>query len=196
MAKRKRSPARKKPEGSGALSRRDLKETWAALKKQSGVGAPPIRKREPWLPDHHAGIDRKGEPTDIMFFRTVWEETDFSAMTMPRRYMNRSTFRQVSFVNTDLNQSFMCWNDFIECDFTDADLTCADMRASLFQGCKFVRCRLIGADLRRSGFEDCDFTDADLTGAVVDTDSDIEVSEPQSLQIDWRSDEGPEPKGG
>jgi uncharacterized protein YjbI with pentapeptide repeats len=98
--------------------------------------------------------------------------------------------------NTDLNQSFKCWNDFIDCDFTGADLTCCDLRASVFEGCSFVRCKLIGADLRWSDFEGCDFPDADLTGARADGDTDLpEISEEQYDQIDWQ-DEGPEPPGG
>jgi uncharacterized protein YjbI with pentapeptide repeats len=103
----------------------------------------------------------------------------------------------VSFRNSDLNQSCMCWNDFIDCDFTDADLTCSDLRASIFRGCKFVRCNLTGADLRRSSFEHCDFTDADLTGARAQGEQDdLDLSDDQIGEIDWCDDEGPEPKGG
>jgi uncharacterized protein YjbI with pentapeptide repeats len=171
--------------------RRSFAESWKYLRRKKWLDA----KGPPLLIDHHAGYEREGDPVDIAFFRSGWEDADFSNLTMPRRYINRSTLERVSFRNTDLNQSFMCWNDFIECDFTDADLSCADMRASLFTNCSFVRCKLVGADLRRSGFEDCDFTSADLRGAVIDTDTDIDLTDELTLILDI-TDEGPEPKGG
>jgi uncharacterized protein YjbI with pentapeptide repeats len=149
--------------------RRSLEESLASIKGEPGTWAP-IWDRESrlWLPDHHAGIGREDDLTDITFFRVGYRRADLSNLTIPRRKMYRSSFERVSFVNSDLNQSFMCWNDFIDCDFTDADLTCCDMRSSIFRNCKFIRCRLIGANLQRSTFEECDFTDADLTGAWVD----------------------------
>jgi hypothetical protein len=183
-------------------TRRSLEESWASFKGERGHWAPPYDAQgRPYVPDHHAGIEReieRGENyvCDIMFFRSGREESDLSNLTLPRRYINRSDFQRVSFRNTDLSQSFMCWNDFIQCDFTDADLTCCDMRASVFQGCTFVRCKLIGADLRRSSFQDCDFTEADLTGARSDGDQDLDISDEQRDQIDWEEDEGPQPKGG
>jgi hypothetical protein len=172
-------------------TRRTFEETCATFAGESNYWAPPRdAEGKPWLPDHHAGIerdDRESEPVSIMFFRSGWEDKDFSNLTLPRSYMNRSTFERLSFVNTDLNQSFMCWNDFTECDFTDADLTCCDMRSSIFRNCKFVRCRLIGADLQRSSFEGCDFTDADLTGARVDdcTTDTIEISTEQDAWLEY-----------
>jgi uncharacterized protein YjbI with pentapeptide repeats len=175
--------------------RRSLEESLASF--TLGDGGPPF-------PDHHAGIAREGDLVDITFFRGLWDwddDGDFSNLTLPRRFMNRTTFRRMSFVNTDLNQSFMCWNDFIECDFTDADLTCCDMRESIFRNCKFVRCRLIGADLQRSSFAGCDFTGADLTGARVDdcTTDTLEVSEEQDAWLEYTDNFdgiGPRPKGG
>jgi uncharacterized protein YjbI with pentapeptide repeats len=188
-------------------ARRSIEKSWAHFKgRKAGVWGPPRdRKRKPWVPDHHAGIERpEGEDEvhhSIMFFKTAWEGSDLSNLTLPRSYLNRSSFEGVSFVNTDLNQSFMCWNDFIECDFTDADLTCCDTRSSIFRNCKFVRCRLVGADLQRSTFEGCDFTDADLTGVKVDdqTTDTAEFSEEQKSWLEYTDafdGIGPQPKGG
>jgi hypothetical protein len=178
-----------------AEGRLSLEETWKRLRK-AGHKLPAGRGGVPKLIDHHAGVERKKDVYDIEFFRTVYEDADFSNLTLPRRYVNRSGFTRVSFCNTDLNQSFMCWNDFIECDFTDADLTCCDMRASTFQGCSFVRCKLVGANVHRSGFEDCDFTDADVTGMQLDVDVEIDLAKKQSDETDSSWDEGPQPKGG
>lgn len=179
-----------------AEGRRTLEETWKKLSRE-GYGIPAGRGGTPKLIDHHAGTERKKDPVDIAFFRTRWEDADLSDLTLPRRYINRSGFERVSFRNTDLNQSFLCWNDFIECDFTDADLTCCDMRASVFRDCKFVRCKLVGADVRWSGFEDCDFTDADVTGMRIGVDSESpDLAEEQRQEADYCKDDGPEPKAG
>ena len=110
--------------------RRTLEQTWRKMRWG----------RRPLI-DHHAGYEREGDPADITFFRSRFEDADLSNLTMPRQYVNRSGFERVSFRNSDLNQSFMCWNDFVECDFSDADLACCDMRASVFRDCSFVRCR-------------------------------------------------------
>jgi len=175
--------ARKKAQPKG--QRRTLEESW----RQMGW------KKRPLL-DHHAGYEREGDDADITFFRTGWEDADLSDLTMPRQYVNRSGFERVSFRNTDLNQSFMCWNDFVDCDFTDADLACCCMRASVFHNCTFVRCRLVGADLRGSEFEDCDFTDADVTGACVEDDVGLGLSDEQWAAVDLCEYDPPEPKGG
>ena len=56
----------------------------------------------------------------------------------------------MSFRNTDLSESTLCWNDFADVDFTDADLRAADLRDSIFQGCTFVGADLRGAKLARA----------------------------------------------
>lgn len=176
--------------------RLSLEATWKHLRKADGFDIPRARGNKPKLIDHHAGVDRKSDPVDITFFKSLWEDTDLSNLTFPRRHINRTGMTRVSFRNTDLNQSFLCWNDFIECDFTDADLTCCDLRASVFEGCSFVRCKLIGADLRGSSFEGCDFTAADLTGAKVwIDDEDMPTDDWQFAQI-VMCDDNPEPRGG
>jgi hypothetical protein len=179
--------------------RRSLEESIALLRKNNEQWGPPLdADGRPLLEDHHAGIEREGDPTDITFFRMGYRGSDLVNLTLPRRFINRSDFRRVSFVNIDINQSFMCWNDFIECDFTDADLTCCDLRSSIFRDCSFVRCRLIGADLRRASFEGCDFTGADLTGSLVDdcTTDTLEVTPEQLGQVGVQDECGPQPKGG
>jgi uncharacterized protein YjbI with pentapeptide repeats len=178
-----------------AEGRRSLEETWKLLRR-GGFEIPAGRGSTPKLIDHHAGIDRKKDPVDITFFRSGYEGTDLSDLTLPRRYFNRSSFERCSFRNTDLNQSFMCWNDFIECDFTDADLSCCDMRATNFERCSFVRCKLVGANVHRSGFEGCDFTGAEVTGMLLDVDVEIDLTKKQWAEVDNSWDEGPEPKGG
>jgi uncharacterized protein YjbI with pentapeptide repeats len=181
--------------------RRSLEESWAFFEGEPGKWAPAVDGQgRPLLLDHHAGVWREEDPVDIMFFRSGYRDAVLADLTLPRRHINRSDFQRVSFRNTDLNQSFMCWNDFIDCDFTDADLTCCDMRASIFRNCSFVRCKLVGADLRRSTFENCDFTGADVTGAKKAWDQDIDnldhVADEETTLMDVREDDGPQPKGG
>jgi uncharacterized protein YjbI with pentapeptide repeats len=178
--------AKKKPK------RRSLQETWNHLRRWK---LPRDGKRRPLLIDHHAGWEREGDPTTIEFFRSGFEGSDLSNLTLPRRYVNRSGFEGASFRNTDLSQSFMCWNDFVECDFTDADLTCCDMRASVFRDCTFVRCKLVGADLCGSDFDGCDFTGADLTGARIDDETSGDFAEELFFLMHF-VDGAAQPKGG
>src|SRR5262249_7654861 len=123
---RKRKPTADSPKKKSAKSgpRRSLEESLASLAEGDEYGPKKNADGTFSLADHHAGVEREGDHQgDISFFRTGWKDTDLSNLTLPRRYINRSSFEGVSFVNSDLNQSFMCWNDFIKCDFTDADLT-------------------------------------------------------------------------
>ena len=88
-----------------ADGRRSLEETWKLLRKE-GYEIAAGRGNRPKLIDHHAGRDRKGDPVDITFFRSIWEDADLSNHTLPRRYFNRSEFQRVSFRNTDLDRSY------------------------------------------------------------------------------------------
>lgn len=119
-------------------------------------------------------------------------------LTLPRTFFGKSEISFISFQNTDLTESTLCWNDFIEVDFTDADLSGADLRASIFRTVCFVRADLRNADLRHSTFEECDFTDADMTGAKLTREraESIHLSELQQAAIDWQAGEGDEPLGG
>jgi uncharacterized protein YjbI with pentapeptide repeats len=146
------------------------------------------------------------EPLGLSCFRSGLEDADRSHLTMPRTFFGRSWLVRVSFADTDLSESCMCWNDFDDCDFTGADLSGCDMRASKFTGCKFVGAVLRGADLRRSYFKDCEFTGADLTGAVAEggilytrsgyTGVADFLTKKQQAVMTWTPDEGPEPPGG
>src|SRR5262249_14240677 len=110
----------------------------------------------------------------------------------------RSEIGHISFKNTDLSESTLCWNDFIEVDFTDADLSGGDLRASIFRRASFVRANLRTADLRRSTFEACDFTGADMAGAKLTRKQGegIHLSDEQRKVIDWQEIDGDEPLGG
>ncbi len=129
----------------------------------------------PPIPDHRPQCDDE-EPLGVSFFRTFVGQDieqgdtdvshrDLENLTLPRTFFGRSYIQHVSFKNTDLSESTLCWNDFIEVNFTDADLSGADLRASVFRRAAFVRTNLRNADLRRSSFEACDFRDADMREA-------------------------------
>src|SRR5262245_21815163 len=115
----------------------------------------------PPIPDRRPQCDDAG-PLGVSFFRTFVGEGDLENLTLPRTFFGRSEIGPVSFKNTDLSESTLCWNDFNGVNFTDADLSGSDLRASFFSETDFVRTNLRYADLRRSNFEACDFTDADM----------------------------------
>jgi BTB/POZ domain-containing protein KCTD9 len=161
----------------------------------------------PPIPDHRPQID--DDPFGVTFFRTFVgqdiEQGDADVshrnlenLTLPRTLFGRSYIQHVSFKNTDLSESTLCWNDFNEVNFTDADLSGCDLRASIFSEVDFVRTNLRNADLRRSSFEACDFTDADMRGAKLTREQaeEILLSDQQQQVIDWQENEGKEPPGG
>jgi uncharacterized protein YjbI with pentapeptide repeats len=184
--------------------RRSLDETWDHLESQ-GEEMPRDSDGRPFVPPHMPNYEDK-EPLGFSFFGRDGQVEDYGNLTLPRTYFGHSTLTRLSFANTDLSGSRMCWNDFLGCDFSEADLSECDMRASTFTGCKFVGAVLRGADLRRSSFKECDFTGADLTGAVGE-DEDFYTSsghtnvydfltEEQRAVMVWTPDEGPLPPGG
>src|SRR5262249_16828014 len=175
-----------------AEARRPLEETWRHLRKE-GVD---LRRGRPFVPDRMPSHD-DDPPFGVSFFKESWEDADFSGLTMPRTFFGRSAFPPVSFRGSDLVESRMCWNDFVDCDFAGADLSGCDMRATRFKGCDFSAAVLRGADLRGLVWEDCVFTGADLTGAVSDDDSYTDAfSDEQHESIVWHDDPGPEAPGG
>jgi hypothetical protein len=125
-------------------------------------------------------------------------EHDLEHLTIPRTFFGRSEISYISFKNTDLSESTLCWNDFIEVDFTEADLSGSDLRASLFKRTAFVRTNLRDADLRRSTFKECDFTAADLRGTKLTHEQGkvLPLSDEQRQAIDWQVSSGEEPPGG
>ena len=151
---------------------------------------PPFPDRMPRFDDEELGLS---------FFRTfVGEGADFSNLTIPRTYFGRSEVNSASFRNTDLSQSCMCWNDFVNVDFTGADLSGADLRGSTYKKVRFVSASLKGADLRHSSFDGCDFHCADLTQAILarSQKKSLALTQEQSKVVDWRWRPGPEPDGG
>ena len=151
----------------------------------------------PPIPDHLPQYDDE-EPLGVCFFRTFVCECELENLTLPRTYFARSEVGPVSFRNTDLSESNLCWNDFNDVNFTDADLSRSDLRASNFTEVAFHRADLRDADLRHSKFEDCDFTEAEMLGAKLthEQGEDIPLSVKQRQEIDWQDGNGDEPPGG
>ena len=151
---------------------------------------PPLLDRMPRFADEDLGL---------CFFKTlVGEGDDFSNLTIPRTFFGRSEINNASFRNTDLSQSCMCWNDFVDVDFTGADLNGADLRGSVYRNVQFNAANLQGADLRHSSFEDCDFQGADLTQAILSRSQkrSLVLTPGQCKLVDWHWRSGPEPAGG
>jgi uncharacterized protein YjbI with pentapeptide repeats len=116
---------------------------------------------------------------------------------LPRTFFGRSEINRVSFRNTDLHESNLCWNDFLGTDFTNADLARSDMRSSLFKQVIFVDANLDGADLRESSFIDCNFEGATMRGVALTREQrpTMHLSKAQKLAVCWHEDNGPEPDG-
>jgi uncharacterized protein YjbI with pentapeptide repeats len=151
----------------------------------------------PSMPDHRPKCDDEA-PLGVSFFRTFVGENDLENLTLPRTFFGKSEVGPVSFKNTDLSESTLCWNDFNGVNFTDADLSGCDLRASNFREIDFVRTNLRNADLRRSNFEECVFTDADMRGAKLthEQGEQIHLSVQQQQVIEWQESGGDEPPGG
>jgi hypothetical protein len=186
--RRQRKPA-------AVRKRRSLKATWQYLRDQ-GYEMPENEAGQPLILDHMPNYD--DEELGLQFFEEGLEEAEFAHLTMQRTFFGHSKIERVSFRDTDLHESRLCWNDWLECDFKEADLTGADLRGSRYVACSFVRANLTGADLRRSGFEQCDFTDAKMQGTrlTVEQGERLPLTEAQRGEIAWTEDEGPEPPGG
>ncbi len=151
---------------------------------------PPMPERMP----RHDDPDLLG----IGFFRACVGPDTLDNLTLPRTLFGRSEVRGVSFVNTDLSESNLCWNDFIDVDFSHAVLSDTDMRTSIFRNVKFTGCDLRKADLRWSTFEGCDISEAMMKGAKLTRTQKpaLALSTAQSKEVDWRWLAGDEPGGG
>jgi len=138
------------------------------------------------------------EDLGFSFFRTVARDGKLDNLTLPRTYFGRSKLKDMSFRNTGLSESAMCWNDFIGVDFTGACLRGCDMRASVWEECSFAGADLSYADLRLSTFTKCDFSQAFLTGTRITRSraGEFPLSEKQRLEVDWQDEEGESPAGG
>jgi uncharacterized protein YjbI with pentapeptide repeats len=137
------------------------------------------------------------EPLGLSFFRTHLEDEDLSALSLPRTFFGRSLIARCLWIDTDLSESCLCWNDFEDSDFSRALLTHADLRAANFERCNFDGADLTGADLRRSSFDECSFNGAKMSQARV-TDEQLARLPLDPLQRDAVvvEDEGDEPPGG
>ena len=151
---------------------------------------PPMPDRVPRYDDERLGVS---------FFRTfVGEHDDLSNLTLRRTFFGRSEVNDALFCNTDLTESCLCWNDFIDVDFSDAVLARSDLRASNFTRVKFVRADLRDTDLRHSSFDDCDFEGAALDRAIMthSQGKHLKLTETQRQVIAFTNDDGPQPDGG
>lgn len=151
----------------------------------------------PFVPACMPGYDDE-EPLGYSFFRCGEEDTELSHLTLSRTFFGRSSLKRVNFHNTDLSESRMCWNDFIDCDFSHADLTGCDLRASIFTNCAFASASLRQAEMRGASFRRCDFTGADMAGARLTYFQRIalRLSAEQRAMVDWRWRSPLQPGGG
>jgi uncharacterized protein YjbI with pentapeptide repeats len=95
--------------------------------------APPIPDRKPRYDDE--------EPLGVSFFRSR-VGGDLSGLTLPRTFFGRSEVNAASFHGTDLRESTLCWNDFVDVDFSYAVLSNSDLRAAVFERVLFVHADL------------------------------------------------------
>jgi hypothetical protein len=148
------------------------------------------------IPDHLPQYD--DEEPGVSFFRTLVAEVELEHLTLPRTFFGRSEIGPISFRNTNLFESNLCWNDFIEVNFEEADLSGSDLRASNFNKVRFVKTKLRGADLRLASFESCDFTYADMHGAKLTREQGarLRLTDEQKKAIDWQENDGEAPPGG
>ncbi len=140
-------------------TRKPYRESCQFLKDQQLLEAdalPELPERAPRHDDEHLGVS---------FFRMLLADARLEYLTLPRSFSARSEIRGISFRGTDLAESTLCWNDFVDVDFGEADLSRADLRASIFQRVNFRAAVLHGADLRQTTFRGCNFADADVTAA-------------------------------
>jgi uncharacterized protein YjbI with pentapeptide repeats len=151
--------------------------------------APPIPQRKPRYDDD--------ETLGITFFRTRVTD-DLSGLTLPRTFFGRSEISGTSFRSTDLRESRLCWNDFIDVDFSEAILSDTDLRASLFERVSFAKADLALADLRQCTFTNCIFDGALMKGTILTRrqGKTLSLSASQLSEISWTDDEGEEPGGG
>jgi uncharacterized protein YjbI with pentapeptide repeats len=172
--------------------RLDYPESIQYLQRMGCLGsdeAPPLLERAPSYGDER--------PQGLGFFKTFLADDSLAGLTIPRTFFGRSEVRAISFRSSDLSESCLCWNDFLDVDFTDAILAKCDLRASNYERVQFTRADLRNADLRRSRFFDCDFTDALLNGAKLDRGSQLlaSLTKEQKVVIDYQP-EGEDPPGG
>lgn len=176
------------------VARLTYPESWARIKGFALVD--PDAPSPPRIPNHVPKPEE--DPKGVCVFRTFIDGADFGNLTLPRAFINRTEFNKVSFCNTDLKESNLCWNNFTDVDFSMVILTGCDARSSMFSNARFLSATLSNADLRHSTFDHCDFTGADMSGTILTHSqrSSLGLSDQQTSHIAWTDDEGEEPDGG
>lgn len=152
----------------------------------------------PPLPDHLPQPEDE-EPLGLNFYRTfLGEGADLGGLSIPRTFFGRSEISNASFRNSDLTESNLRWNDFIDVNFSEATLARADFRASAYTRVNFTQADLRGADMRYADFDECVFDGAVMDGVVLTRKqgSRLALSNAQKAAIAWCDDDGPEPNGG
>jgi len=153
--------------------------------------------QSPRIPEAMPKYDDE-DPCGFSVFRMGVEEIDLSNLEMPRTFFNKSEITGCNFSNTNLQESNLTWNDFIETNFSSSDLSSSDLRASIYEKVDFSNSNLSNADLRRSDFNNCNFNSANLTGAKISKAAVavLTLSPDQKKSIDWQETDGDEPSGG
>jgi BTB/POZ domain-containing protein KCTD9 len=167
----------------------------ATCRKLHDAGWPDFDPAPP-LPDRMPRYDDP-EPLGVQFFREL-VSANLSGLTLPRTFIGRCEVSGVSFRDTDLSESALCWNDFIDVDFATAVLQASDLRASSYERVSFVGADLCLTDLRRSDFIDCTFGNALMKGARLTRKQGetLPLSDAQRAEIAWQDEDGDEPDGG
>ena len=175
-------------------SRPDYEQSLELLRERGILGEGESPRQPLAMPEP----DDEG-PLGLSFYRMGFENgADLSGLSIARTFFGRSEIAQVCFRGSDLSESNLRWNDFIDVDFRDAILARADLRASEYLRVQFDGADLNGADLRLSNFEDCSFDGANMTGSLLAEDQRLllKLDERQTAQVSWQPDHGPEPSGG
>lgn len=178
--------------------RRTWEETCANLRARGYIGGE-VATLGPDNPEIPA---RRPHPSDdtttgLSLYRT-YLKADLSGLTLPRLFICRSHIEESAFAESDLSESWMCWNLIRNTDFSFADLRGADLRASEFDTVQFLGADLGGADLRHAVFQNCAFDGALLHGAQLTRmqGADLRLTGVQRSTIAWADDAGGEPDGG
>src|SRR5262249_38818910 len=106
---------------SGPVNRLSYEESCKLLQRH-GYPDAGAEGAIPPVPDHRPQGDDE-EPLGVCFFRTFVgqdiEQGDddeshrnLENLTLPRTFFGKSHIQYVSFKNTDLSESTLCWNDF------------------------------------------------------------------------------------
>lgn len=155
-------------------------------------------EEEPPMPDRMPNPD-DSDPLGLSFFRMGFDNgADLSELSIPRTFFGKSEIEGVSFRCTDLSESNLRWNDFVDVNFSEAVLVGADLRASEYVRVNFSASNLSGADLRYANYESCSFEGAKMTGTLLAEAQrlELQLSQSQLDEISWQPDHGPEPSGG